>query len=163
MKKNKLGFFVTIGLAAVASLFTVCKATGVGAGLFSTVIDQTIEVAYGEEGFRALQPTEKKLLNIVMPVDAEDSGEPVPLGEIALSDGEYILGIKIGDFAADKYTIRVYDPNLDGDNNPDTPAAGTPQWPLGATRRAVTFERLNSARFSYRIKAEVRLWITTPI
>jgi hypothetical protein len=28
MKKNKLGFFAAVGLVAVASLFTVCKATG---------------------------------------------------------------------------------------------------------------------------------------
>jgi uncharacterized repeat protein (TIGR02543 family) len=137
-KRNKSGFLALIGFAAAASLFTGCKATGVGGDLFATLFDQTIEVAYG--GFRALQPTERKLLDIVMPVDAEDPDKPAEIGEIALSDGEYILGIKIGDFVADKYTVRVYDLDLDGDNNPDTPAAETPKWPLDATRRVVTFE-----------------------
>jgi uncharacterized repeat protein (TIGR02543 family) len=118
--------------------FTVCKATGSSPGVFSTLIDQTIEVAYGE--FRALEPTEKKLLNIVMPVDAEDTDEPVELGGIALSDGEYILGIKIGGFSTDNYTVKVYDLNVDGDNNPDTPVAGKPEWPLGADQLAVSFK-----------------------
>jgi uncharacterized repeat protein (TIGR02543 family) len=75
-----------------------------------------------------------------MPVDAEDPDKPAEIGEVALSDGEYILGIKTGDFAADKYTVRVYDLDLDGDNNPDTPIAEKPEWPLGVARRAVTFE-----------------------
>jgi uncharacterized repeat protein (TIGR02543 family) len=133
-------------VVAVASLFTVCSASGAnGTGVFSPAVDQTIDVGYGQ--FRALQPTEQKLLNIVMPVDAEDPDKPAELGEIALSDGEYILGIKIGEFATENYTVKVYDPNSDGDNNPDTPEEETPQWPLSATRRAVTFE-LDGGSFS---------------
>jgi uncharacterized repeat protein (TIGR02543 family) len=134
MKKNKLGLLALIGLVAVASLFTVCKAAGANGNVYSTVFDQTIEVGYGQ--FRVLQPTEKKLLNILMPVDAE---EPVALGEIALSDGEYILGIKHGEFSTDNYTVRVYDLNGDGDNNPATPVREKPEWPLGANQWAVNF------------------------
>jgi uncharacterized repeat protein (TIGR02543 family) len=133
MKKNKTWFFALIGLVTVASLFTVCKATGSGGDLFSTLFDHTIEVGYDE--FRALQPTEQKLLGL----DPGKLADPVPVGGgIALSDGNNILGVKIGRFDAEKYTLKVYDPDLDGDNNPDTPAAGTPQWPAGGL--FVTFD-----------------------
>jgi uncharacterized repeat protein (TIGR02543 family) len=129
MKRSKVGFLATVGLVAVASLFTVCKAVGSSPGVFSPAVDQTIDVGYGE--FRALDPTEKTLLDIVMPVDAEDPDKPAELGEIALSDGEHILGIKIGEFVADNYTVKVYDTG--------TPEAEAPEWPLSATRLAVTF------------------------
>jgi hypothetical protein len=130
MKRIKTRIFAILMVVAVASLFTVCKATGVGAGVYTSVIDRTIEVGYGQ--FRALQPTERKLLNIVMPVDAEEPVAPVELGGIALSDGEYILGIEPGEFAVEDYTVKVYDLNGDSDNNPDTQAAEKPEWPLGA-------------------------------
>jgi uncharacterized repeat protein (TIGR02543 family) len=138
MKQTKLGLLALIGLAAVASIFTVCKAVGANGNVYTTSFDQTIEVGYGQ--FRALQPTEKKLLNIVMPVDAEEPVAPVELGRIALSDGEYILGIEPGEFPTDNYTVKVYDLNGDGDNNPATPVTETPEWPLGANQWAVNFE-----------------------
>jgi hypothetical protein len=133
MKRFKISFLATVGLVAVASLFTVCKAVGSSPSVYSTVTGQTIGVGYGE--FRALDPTEKTLLDIVMPVDAED---PAELGEIALSDGNNILGIKIGEFATENYTVKVYDINLDGDDNPDTPVAEAPEWPLSVY--TVTFD-----------------------
>jgi uncharacterized repeat protein (TIGR02543 family) len=133
MKKNKTWFFALIGLVTVASLFTVCKASGAGGDLFSTLFDHTIEVGYDE--FRALQPTERELLGL----DPGKLAEPVPVGGgIALSDGNNILGVKIGRFDAEKYTLKVYDPDLDGDNNPDTPNTGTPKWPAGGL--FVTFD-----------------------
>jgi hypothetical protein len=116
MKRIKTGFLATVVLAAVASLFTVCKATGVGGDLFTTLFDHTIEVAYGE--FRALQPAERKLLDL----DPKKLTGPVPVGGgIALSDGNNILGVTIGKFDAEKYTLKVYDPG--------TPVAEAPQWP----------------------------------
>jgi hypothetical protein len=130
-----MGFLATVVIVAVASLFTVCSATGAnGTGVFSPAVDQTIDVGYGE--FRALEPAEQTLLDIVMPVDAEEPDKPAELGEIALSDGEHILGIKIGEFATENYTVKVYDLNLDGDDNPDTPEAEAPKWPEAGTREA---------------------------
>jgi hypothetical protein len=87
MKKSKSGFLALTGLVAVASLFTVCKATGVGGNLFTTLFDRTIEVGYGE--LRALQPHEKELLTFSKTELAkfESKGKT-----IALSNGDKILG-----------------------------------------------------------------------